>query len=73
MIGLFGNSVPKSVQNFAELCSGVNGVSRYSGRPLHYKGNRFHKIVKGFMAQAGDITFGDGTGGESIFHGDIIK
>ena len=38
-----------------------------SGRALHYKGCRFHRIIPGFMAQGGDITSGNGTGGESIY------
>ena len=50
IIGLFGNTVPKTVRNFAELCSGVNGVSRLTGWDLNFKGTTFHRIIKGFMA-----------------------
>ena len=34
---------------------------------LHYKECPFHRIVKGFVAQTGDIATGTGAGGESIW------
>eukprot|EP00291_Cryptomonas_curvata_P031338 CAMPEP_0172206688 /NCGR_PEP_ID=MMETSP1050-20130122/33368_1 /TAXON_ID=233186 /ORGANISM="Cryptomonas curvata, Strain CCAP979/52" /LENGTH=273 /DNA_ID=CAMNT_0012885821 /DNA_START=38 /DNA_END=856 /DNA_ORIENTATION=- len=64
VMGLYGNTVPKTVQNFHSLCIGDKGTSS-SGAKLHYEGTSFHRIIPGFMCQGGD--FGDGTGGESIY------
>ncbi|KAF9071801.1 cyclophilin-like domain-containing protein [Rhodocollybia butyracea] len=36
-------------------------------KKLHYLGTRMHRIVKGFVAQGGDVTRNDGSGGESIY------
>ena len=64
--GLFGDVVPKTAKNFATLCDGSAGTGN-SGKPLHYKGSSFHRIIPGFMAQGGDFTNQNGTGGESIY------
>ena len=66
VMGLFGDTVPKTADNFAKLCTGEMGTGK-SGKKLHYKGSSFHRIIQGFMAQGGDFTLGDGRGGESIY------
>ena len=66
VFGMFGDTVPKTVDNFVKLCTGEMGTGK-SGKPLHYKGSAFHRIIQGFMAQGGDFTLGDGRGGESIY------
>jgi peptidylprolyl isomerase len=65
VIELFADKVPKTAENFRLLCTGERGVGKWSGKRLHYKGAAFHRVVPGFMCQGGDITAGNGTGGES--------
>ncbi|CAJ1395458.1 unnamed protein product [Effrenium voratum] len=63
---LFSDIVPKTAENFRCLCTGEKGLG-LAGKPMHLKGNAFHRVVPGFAVQGGDITRGDGTGGESIY------
>jgi len=47
--------VPKTCANFTELVR------------TRYRGTKFHRIIKGFMAQGGDYELGNGRGGKSIY------
>jgi len=63
-IELYHETCPLTVKNFMSILEGVEGPS---GQRLTYRNSICHRLVPGFMAQFGDITKGDGTGGESIY------
>jgi cyclophilin family peptidyl-prolyl cis-trans isomerase len=83
VIELFADAVPRTADNFRALCTGEAGACKFhfgspplhfkgsrmhfGSPPLHFKGSRMHRIVPGQLVQGGDITSGDGRGGESIY------
>merc|ERR1711879_638531 len=64
VIGLYGDVVPKTVENFRTYC--VNDQVGNS-----YRGSIFHRILPGYMCQGGDFVNFNGSGSRSIFGGEF--
>ena len=71
-IELFYDITPKTAENFRGLCTGEYGTGKIHKKKLTYKGSRIHKIIENQYIQGGDIIYGNGKGGESIY-GEFFK
>jgi cyclophilin family peptidyl-prolyl cis-trans isomerase len=71
---LFSDVAPKTAENFRALCTGENGIGPKSGKPLHYKGSFFHRIIKGSMAQSAILVHDVGyrADGHHCFSCDVV-
>ena len=64
-INLFDKDVPLTCKNFRHIAmKGINGKT--------YNNSIFHRVIKDFMLQGGDILNGNGTGSISLY-GDNFK
>jgi len=60
VVGLFGETVPRTVQNFLTFATdGFDGKK--------YQGTNMHRVLKTFMVIGGDVVNNDGSGQTSIF------
>lgn len=53
LIGLFNETVPRTVTNFVTLATTGTKVD---GKMKGYKGSAFHRVIKGFMIQGEVLT-----------------
>ena len=59
VVELYTKDAPRTTHNFAELC-----------RDKKYVNTPFHRIIKDFMIQGGDLVNQDGTGTYSVYGGE---
>lgn len=61
---LFVKDCPKTCENFRQFCTGE--FLRHE-QPTGYKNCTFHRVIRGFVLQGGDLVNHDGTGKLSIY------
>jgi len=64
---LFSDTVPKTCENFIQLCQGSSQLVTDKGKKLAISGSKIHRVVPGFLFQGGDFTKMNGKGGWSIY------
>lgn len=64
-IQLFSKIVPITANNFLQII--VGGKMMPNKKPLTYQNTIFHRLIKGFMIQGGDVENKNGEGGYSSF------
>ncbi|XP_071819834.1 peptidyl-prolyl cis-trans isomerase slr1251-like [Apostichopus japonicus] len=68
LMQLFAKKCPKTCENFRALCTGEKGIKKDEHlMTYHYKDTLFHRMVPNGWIQGGDILYGKGDGGESIY------
>jgi len=70
-IVLFGNAMPKLVENFRRLCTGEMGTNK-DGVKLHYKGTLMPKTQRYAWIEGGDLKRNNNTQGVSTYGEEIF-
>merc|ERR1712053_36047 len=63
-IELFADIVPKTAENFRQLCTGEFKVD---GETVSYVGTKFTRKIPGFRVEGGDVTHSGGIKSISIY------
>merc|ERR1712113_1330861 len=67
VFALYTDTVPKTAENFRQLCTGEHEGLTARNKPFTFKGSILHRMIAGLMVQGGDFENANGTGGESIY------